>query len=416
MSTPVGAPRLLYLVNARLPTEKAHGYQVVKMCEAFASAGCDVALWHPRRAQPSDGPGAATVFDYYGVPPVFGVRTLANLDARPIVDHLPPPLDAVCYSIHALVWGFAAALAARRRRADLYYTRDALLALWLVLLGCPTACELHRGASGSARWVLRVIGQRRAFRGVVTVTDSGRRHVEQQGIAPGRVWVAPDGVDLLMYEDLPSPGACRDLLGLPGGRPIIGYIGRLRTMDMEKGVGLLVEALGTFPDSPTAPILLCVGGPPEAASVYRTQALALGIAEDRLILMDRVPNAEVPLWIRACDVVTIPSPPTEFFARFSSPMKLFEYLAAGVPIVASDLPALREILTHGTNAWLVAPSSASALANGIASVLASDRLASALGRAGKSAAASFAWSSRATGILAACGISRGNDRRTHSIS
>ena len=70
--------RLLYIVNARLPTEKAHGYQISKMCEAFAENGIESLLVHPYRYQSRPELFQQTVFDYYGVRRVFEISTLKN--------------------------------------------------------------------------------------------------------------------------------------------------------------------------------------------------------------------------------------------------------------------------------------------------------------------------------------------------
>jgi glycosyltransferase involved in cell wall biosynthesis len=401
-----GAPRLLYLINARLPTEKAHGYQVAKMCQAFAAAGCDVELWHPRRRQGPGGPGTASLFAYYGIPTQFRVRTLPNLDVVPVLDRRSPRVGSALFHLHAGIWGLLAARAARRRHAALYYTRDLALAFWLVFFGCPTVCELHRGAGGAARWILRAIAGRRSLRGVVAITAAGRDEVVAAGVAPAKALVAADGVDLAMFDGLPSRAECRDRLGLSPDRPIVGYVGRLRTMGMEKGVADLVRALRTLPASLRSPLLLCVGGPPEAQEDYRQLANRLGLPEDSLRFVDRVANTDVPLWIRACDVVTLPFPATPYFERFPSPMKLFEYLASGVPILASDLPSIREVLTHNETAWLVPPGYPEATAAGLVTLLENDALAARLAAAAHRLAPEYSWNRRAAAILASAGLVR----------
>jgi glycosyltransferase involved in cell wall biosynthesis len=157
---------------------------------------------------------------------------------------------------------------------------------------------------------------------------------------------------------------------LPLDRVIIGYIGRFRTMTMEKGIPELVQAMAYLPTfDGSEPLLLCVGGPMDAVPAYLDLAVGRGVSEHRLRFVDRVPNKEVPLWMRACDVVTIPWPWTEFSAYFTSPLKLFEYMASRTPIVATDLPSMREILRHGKNAVLVEPGSPEALAKGIQQML-----------------------------------------------
>jgi glycosyltransferase involved in cell wall biosynthesis len=82
-------------------------------------------------------------------------------------------------------------------------------------------------------------------------------------------------------------------------------------------------------------------------------------------------------------------------------MKMFEYMAAHVPIVATDLPSLREVLDHGRNAWLVAPDDVHALAGGLRQVLDDPGLALKLAAAAADDVSSFTWDKRAGSILAA---------------
>ena len=115
--------------------------------------------------------------------------------------------------------------------------------------------------------------------------------------------------------------------------------------------------------------------------------------------MDRVPNSEVPRVIKACDVCTIPWPWTEFSAYYTSPLKLFEYMAAGVPIVASDLPSLKEILRHDENAWLVLPGEPAALAEGIKTLLTDQKRAQRLGQKACEEVKGYTWGTRAAQIV-----------------
>lgn len=397
------APRMLYLVNARLPTEKAHGVQVVQMCQAFSGLGFEVELWHPRRRQRAATPGITNLFAYYGVPPSFRVRTLPNLDPMALIDRLPERAAPVAFLAHTLGWGLFAAARAARRRWDLCFTRDACLAFWLVLLGQPTVCELHQGASGAIGWLLRRMARRRSLRLVVTLTKHGRLEAEACGVPEAKLWVAPDGVDPSAYAALPARDECRLGLGLSLDTPIVGYVGRFEAMGREKGVRHLIDAMSHLPDD-VAPCLLCVGGPMDRVNGYRARARSLGLPDDRVRFLDRVPAPEVPLWIRACDVVTIPLPRTQFFEHFTSPMKLFEYMAAGVPIVASDLPSLREVLCDGRDAVLVEAGNPAALAGGLARVLRNPVLAASLARAARCEVPAYGWDRRAAGIVRQAGV------------
>jgi len=95
------------------------------------------------------------------------------------------------------------------------------------------------------------------------------------------------------------------------------------------------------------------------------------------------------------DVLILPNTASAISTRFTSPLKLFEYMAAGRPIVASDLPSIREILRDGENALLVEPGNASALAAAIQRILADPELAAALARAALDQVPAYSWERRA---------------------
>lgn len=393
---------LVYLANIRLPTEKAHGYQICKMCEAFAQQGVRVSLFHPHRQQGShlSDPRLKTqsAFEYYRIPPCFEVRTLPNWDWVPLNRLIPDRFFAPIFFLHSLLWGLYAVLATRNSQADCYYTRDTSIAFWLGWLNLPFIYEAHVIPKRGQRWLLRRIAKYTSLKQVVVLTSFLQKGLVELGFAPEVISVQPDGADLSLFVDLPDKMACRQQLQLPE-RPIVGYIGRFHTMTMEKGIPELIQAMAQLPATDPEPLLLCVGGPLSAVSNYWQIAKQVNCPESRLQFVDRVPNAEVPLWIKACDLVTIPWTWTEFSAYFTSPMKLFEYMAAGGTIVASDLPALREVLRHSENAWLVEPGNSVALAAEIGKLLSNPELANQLGQQAQQDVQRYTWSDRAQHIL-----------------
>jgi glycosyltransferase involved in cell wall biosynthesis len=235
-----------------------------------------------------------------------------------------------------------------------------------------------------------------------------------RGFPAAKVQVLPDGVDLSLFENLPCKNECRKRLGLSLDCSIIGYIGRFKTLEMEKGIPELIQALPPLKGcNGKEPLLLCVGGPMDAVPAYLDLACRMGVPEYRLQFVDHVPSRAVPLWMSACDIVTIPWPWTEFSAYFTSPMKLFEYMAAGVPIVATDLPSLREVLRHGENAWLVEPGNPKAIAEAIEQLLREHHVGMLLANNARECVTSYSWENRARAILKAVDD---NQRSCHPIS
>lgn len=397
----MGNQKIVYLVNARLPTEKAHGYQICKMCEAFAQNGIDVVLMHPRRIQSDSKLRGQNVFDYYGVQRIFTVRTLPNLDVVSLNRVIPDKLFAPVFFAHALMWGLYGALVARKEKANCYYTRDSEIAYWLVRLGLPTVYEAHAVPKRGQRWLLRKIAKRPALQLVAVLTSFIKERFVAEGFPEKKVIVLPDGVDLSLFENLPSKEACRQRLSLPSDRPIIGYVGRFRTLALEKGIPELVQAMAYLPSLDGGePLLLCVGGPMDVVPAYLDLARYHGVPGHRLKFVDRVPNREVAYWIRTFDVAVAPFPNIEHYAYFMSPLKLFEYMASGVPMVATDLPSIREVLEHGKNAYLVKPDDPQALAAGIEALLKDAGLGQRLGRQAASDVEQYVWHERAARIIA----------------
>jgi len=392
--------KVSYLANARLPTEKAHGYQIVKMCQAFSELGQTVNLLHPYRRQPDPTLRSVDPFQYYGVPQVFEIQTLKNLDVMTLSAYAPKSLAPHIFFVHSFLWSLYATMIARRQGADVYYTRSLEIAYWLLRLGMPTVLEVHSVPRKSRKWLLQRILRKKSLQLVVTLTSFVKDRLTALDFHPSRVKVAPDGVDLAQFEHLPKKLEVRHQLALPRDRPIIGYVGRFETMGLEKGIPQLIDAMAHLPSiNGKGPLLLCVGGPMSRVRDYLERADSKGISRHMLKFVDRVPNRDVPLWLNALDVAVMPFPETEHYKYYMSPLKLFEYMAAGVPIVASDLPSIREILQHDRNAWLVPPGNSDSLGEAILALLRDPARSTRLAATAKEDARQYSWRNRAQSIL-----------------
>jgi glycosyltransferase involved in cell wall biosynthesis len=206
-----------------------------------------------------------------------------------------------------------------------------------------------------------------------------------------RVW--PDAVDLERFERLPEPGAARAAPGLPREGPLALYCGHFYDA---KGVPTLVDAARLLPKVSVA----LVGGWP--ADIARLRERARGCETVRFAGF--VSNALVPAHLAAADVLVLPNSARTSQARITSPLKLFEYMAARRPIVATRIPALAGLLRHGENAWLVSPDCPESLAAGIERVLADGALARRLVERAWQDVQRYTWKRRAAELLAGvCG-------------
>lgn len=161
--------------------------------------------------------------------------------------------------------------------------------------------------------------------------------------------VAHDGIRRERFANPPTQAEARAQIGWAQDAFIVGYVGRLQTMAADKGVGTLVEALAQVGSAS----LGLVGGPDDMAEALRQHWLTIGLSANQFLYAGQVAPDKVPLYLAALDVCVIPLPWTTHFAYYTSPMKLFEYMASRRAIIASDLPSIGEVVKDGETALLV---------------------------------------------------------------
>lgn len=179
------------------------------------------------------------------------------------------------------------------------------------------------------------------------------------GMAPGPpTCVVPNGVDAALFERLPSRHAARHRFRLDAERRIAGFTGTLRPWH---GLEVAIDMLPLLPE-----VVLAVAGEGDVRDELAERAARAGVAE-RVRWARRVDHEEIPTFLRALDVAIAPYPPLDGFAF--SPLKLYEYVAAGVPVVASDVGQVGNLLRELRCGVLVEPGGAAALAAGVRAVL-----------------------------------------------
>lgn len=379
--------RLTILRESWLPSRTANGIQVVRTAEAFAQLGIGVSLYFvPSRTLRED------VRTYYDIQSPLRLMPLPRAVLPLRKAFRTERWTSMPALGHAILWsGFVTRLAAKSG-ADLYLVREPIVAWWLGCLGARTVLELHDVPPGVERGFLRLAAALGSVRAIVTTTEGLRNEcVERLHIPGDRVVTVGNGVDLDRAVDLVSKGRARAELGLSTDVPVVAYTGHLYPW---KGVDTLVQALARLPGIHG----VIAGGMPE--DVARLRGLVTELGVDNVTVTGHLAPDRVPLVLRAADVAVLPnSARCVHSAHYTSPMKLFEYMAAGLPIVASDLPSIREVLEDGRNAILVPPDDAGALARGVERVLRAPELAKRIASAGYRYAQEHTWKKRARRIL-----------------
>jgi glycosyltransferase involved in cell wall biosynthesis len=291
-------------------------------------------------------------------------------------------------------YAIAAVRESKGWNADFVYTRVPQAATWAARRGMATIFELHDMPSGRmGPWLLRQFlassGEQRVIVNTLYLADQVR--AAYPGVEE-LLTLAPNGVDLERYADLPDAATARNNLGLQEAFTI-GYTGHLYE---GRGISFMLELAGKMADAR----FLFVGGRPQDVAGRKEQARGL----DNVHFTGFVSNRELPLYQAACDVFVIPysqqvaSSSGGDIAPFTNPLKMFEYLAVGRPILASDLPILREVLNE-RNAIILSAGNAEAWLAALHDLQAHPQKAAGLARNGRATAEEFTWEKRAQRVL-----------------
>lgn len=383
-------PKLIYIMAgaSTIPNDKAHSVQIMKMCEAFARMGLEVELFTPDirvdRKLENVNP-----FKYYGIENEFKITRIPCLDLSSVYKY---KYTKKSFYVQALFYAFTATLCALRRNSDIIYTRDFYTVLLLTIIGKRDNLfyEIHEFPHGYIRRFLELRMAKKIHCVFISSTLKSlfERHVH------GKFLVSPDGVDIGMFDKI-----CKEdveevwKMFSIRNKKVVGYVGQLYTRDIEKGAGDLIDAMENLGDS----VCIFVGGPASAIEMYKESVKTKGL-ENRVIFVGSVPPSNVPGYIKALDVCAMPFPWTKHYAYSMSPLKMFEYMASKKPIVATDLPTIREILNED-NAVLVKPSDPKALAEGIRRVLEDEEFAKKIAEKAYEDVQQYSWEKRAGRIL-----------------
>jgi glycosyltransferase involved in cell wall biosynthesis len=286
------------------------------------------------------------------------------------------------YNLVAL-WRLWRAL--RRHRPDAVYERYNLFFLagpllcrlnsipLLLEVNAPI-CEERSMLDGLALRRFAAWTQRTAWRSadvLLPVTDVLAGYARRAGVAAERIVVVPNGVDVTKFNDLPDRESAKHRLGL-SGKLVLGFTGFVRQWnDLDRVVDLLAARGAEFDMH-----LLLVGDGPARATLER-RAERAGV-RGRVTITGIVPRDEIAAHIAAFDIALQPG-----VTAYASPLKLFEYMAAGLAIVAPDQPNIREILIDRRDALLIDPARAETLTAAVIELCRDEALRERLARAAR---------------------------------
>ncbi len=370
---------LFYVAFSAIPSGKANSIQVMRMCEAFAGLVDDVRLFCRNGSLPT-----GDIFEYYGVRrcfqiraiPVPAIRFINRIRFASVVasELRAQPSPVTVYLREQFVAGIACRMRAIRHRVILEVHAPPTNRFWHWWFG-----RMVRSGNLSH---------------LVTISEALANEYLRlfPDLSRDKVIVAHDGAS-------DSAGIVPDVRAVATGgssrRVALGYVGSLRP---GKGMEIIQELAPQLPQFD----FHVVGGDDESVRCWRGKA-----AHDNLIFHGLVSPPRAREYIATFDIVLAPYQPVVLvgddnvdIGRWMSPLKIFEYMSHGKPIVASDLPVLREILKDGHNALLADPGDASDWTKKVIQLVADAELGRDIGAAARrDFQHNYTWQKRAELIL-----------------
>lgn len=369
--------KIVCISASKVPSDTANSIQVMKACQALAQLEHEVALLVPGK----EPVVWETLAGHYGLHTPFQVEWLPS----------QPRWKRYDFALKAV--SRAAAL-----QAGLVYAWAPQAALAAVLRGMPAVLELHGEPEGRlGPLVLKLFLKARGRKRLLPITRALQVKIEALygfRLADGEVVVAPNGVDLERYAGLPDAQEARRQLGLPE-KFTAGYTGH---MYPGRGMGLLFELARRFPQVQ----FLWVGGRPEDVQTWQERLGKEGV--HNVHLTGFVENSRLPLYQAAAEVLLMPyerriaGSSGGNSAEVCSPMKMFEYMAAGRAIISSELPVIREVLDENS-AIFCPPEELEPWSQALARLLENPQVGQALGNWAMREIGQYTWTERARRAL-----------------
>lgn len=317
-----------YITNTRMPTEKAHGYQICKMCEEFSNAGVDVELIVPTRKNKI----YKSIFEYYSINNNFKIRYIKVFDFLRFEKFFLNKafyLNTIFFLIRLVF--------IKIKKEDLIYTRDDKLLPLFMFFKRRVIWECHSLPKKSNKYSNIF---KSCYRFIV-LTNELKNMLIDSGVDCKKILVSPSAVDISKFDINIKKDDARKELKLPIDKIILGYTGNFKTNGMDKGINDILKAIKILNNKNF--LFVAVGGSSEDINFYKKISQDIGV-DDQVIFLERVDLSKLAVYQKSFDILLMPFPFNKHYAYFMSPLKMFEYMSSGRPIIASNLPSICEIL------------------------------------------------------------------------
>ena len=348
--------KLIYITNTRFPSEKANSYQSMQMCYSFSEYFNEVELWTGRARNTNELNAIKNIFEYYNVKKTFVIRKFFQFDSK------------ILGSLNEFFWanfkGFVFAVNVcirlikyRNCKKVIIYTR-----IWHVMfvisffkkIGLVNS-RIYYESHKFSNFLIKMLS---AADGIIVINNYLKNLYYENSFK--NIHLAHDGVNLSEYNNISS------YKFRPKNKEFnIVYTGSL---SLWKGVNTLVDSLRFLPKNIK---LIFVGGSDKYLEQF-IEYVQDSPDRNRIKIVPHIPKKELLQYIEIADVLVLPNSAKAKMSLYTSPIKLFEYMASKRPIVASDLSSIKEILSDLDNSLLFEPDNPVDLAEKIINAIQND--------------------------------------------
>ncbi len=368
--------KITYAASGPVPSSSANSVHVMKMGQALGTLRHDVTLITPEYNRSTPDDKNIDVYAWYGVIKNFKLKRSPSIKGKP---------GLLAHALNVF-------LEAKKSRAQFVYARCPTSALLCATLGAEVVFEQHSSFADQGNMQQKFYNtllRSKNLKALVVISSALKEHVVDTTNFPrAKIIVAHDGADPVRHTKAPFTKTPNRLQ--------IGYTGHLYE---GRGIDIIGRMAAMLP----AMDFHIVGGQPEHIAHWKDKIGALG----NMHFHGHVAPAEVPAWITNFDILLAPyqrkvsvggGMHTE---KWMSPLKIFEYMASGKPVICSDMPVLHEVLKDNENCLLCAPEDPHAWVAALNKLASDTALSQKIGQnALGDFNAHYSWQSRATNIMA----------------
>jgi len=378
--------KIVYITNARLPTEKAHGVQIIKMIEALSSLNNEVVLISPNRIQ-NEISHKTSVFDFYNVEKIFEHNLINFIDPYKYRSLMPKFFYRFFSFLVNLLWGIKSAKIGSKLNGDFYIFRDntPFSYLFCAIFSKKCVIEFHDIPPFLSRLIfklgLMISGKTVCF-AVTNKLSEDLFHKFGKVKNLKKIDTLHDGVDLIKFKNNKI---------IENSTPLLTYCGSL---SKSKGIDLIINSAKYIKNVE----FLIIGGLKVDVDHYKKIANDNGVKNINFI--GQVNYSDVPNLLNKSDILLLPSSAKNIKSRnYTSAMKLFEYMSIGKPIIASNIPSNTEILENNLNCLLFEPDNPKSMVEKINTLIKDKELNKKITKNSSKLAIKYSWTERSKKMI-----------------